>query len=550
QFTGTTSVLASGDPIQVVGLDPLTEIRYGYSSFQDASSANKDINKSFPLEYLELKLKRPVFYTVQQEGWLVVVGLDKTQTKVDVPELDFRFDAAKYQGAANIPANPRLNDFVAVAQANSRLLVVSREEVDLAKFRVFESKRALLPQLTARLSATRGKEVNPFPSDNFEGFEATTFKRDEYGLQVNQPLWQSGRLWGAYRQADLNRVMALENLRKQAQDLTYEMKKGYYSLLKFQSIYRIRRELVAQGEVIKDLVKKKLKFDLTSRSEVLNVNAQADQAAYKLTADEQDIALARLVIISLLNQDQMMPDPVPGALSFGRLSFNVESIISWAQEHRPDVRIAKLNAELARYAYKAARADGRIKLDANGFYGRSGAAFADDDFEMREAWNFGLRASRMFWGNTVKGNFTKEKTSPDLGQSFVTQSQQKSVELGILDNFPGMSNTKQAELQFERAKAELVEAARKAEFEVRQTYYNLEKAARQLEAVREDLQYRAKDLEITREKMKLGLAELSQLMQAEIANAEAQITEQEALSAYNVALADMDRVAGAEVVRD
>jgi len=56
-------------------------------------------------------------------------------------------------------------------------------------------------------------------------------------------------------------------------------------------------------------------------------------------------------------------------------------------------------------------------------------------------------------------------------------------------------------------------------------------------------------LEITREKVKLGLAELSQLMAAETAYAQAQITEQDALSAYNIALADMDRVAGAEVVR-
>jgi hypothetical protein len=38
-------------------------------------------------------------------------------------------------------------------------------------------------------------------------------------------------------------------------------------------------------------------------------------------------------------------------------------------------------------------------------------------------------------------------------------------------------------------------------------------------------------------------------MSAEIAYAQAQITEQDALSAYNISLAEMDRVAGAEVVR-
>ena len=240
------------------------------------------------------------------------------------------------------------------------------------------------------------------------------------------------------------------------------------------------------------------------------------------------------------------------ALSFGRLSFNVESIISWAQEHRPDVRIATLNAELSRYNMMAAKADRSFKLDASGFLGNAGAAFSDDPdgIQMRTAWNLGLRASKGFYGNTLRSSVSSEHTAPDLGQAFVTDTKQGSVEVGIWDAMPAVSNARQSELQWERAKAELVEASRKAEFEVRQTYYNLEKSARQLEAVREDLKYRQKDLEITREKVKLGLAELSQLMAADVANSQALITEQEALSAYNIALAEMDRVAGAEVVRN
>ncbi len=545
-----TAVYASGDPIQVVGTDPLSEIRYGYASFHDATSANRNRNDKFPLEYLELKLNRSVFYHVQQEGWVVVVGLDRTTSKVDVPDLDFRFEKAKYEGASNLPPNPRIDDFVTTSQANSQLLTVSRGEVELAKFRVSEARRALFPALTARASDTHGKEANPFPSQIFEGFEATTYKREEYGVQATQPLYESGRVYGAYKQAKLNRLMATENLRKQAQDLTYEMKKAYNTLLKNQAILRVRRELVAQGEQLKDMVRKKHQLDLTSKSEVLNVTAQADQAVYQLTSDEQDVALARLVVISLLNQAEPVPDPVPGALSFARLSFNIESIINWAQEHRPDVRIATLNAELAKYNMKAAKGDNRLKVDASGFLGKAGAAFEGDDFQLETAWNVGLKISQPFAGNTLRGSFTKEHTAPDLGQTFVTDSQQRTVELGILDAIPQVSNAQQSQLQYARAKAELVEASRKAEFEVRQTYYNLEKSARQLDAVRQDLKYRQKDLEITREKVKLGLSELSQLMAAEVAYAQAQITEQDALSAYNIALADMDRVAGAEVVRE
>jgi len=549
QFMSTQPVYASGDPVQVVGNDPLAEIRYGYSSFHDATAANRESSQRFPIDYLELRLNRAVFYHVQQEGWVLVIGLDKTATKVEVPELNFRFEAAKYEGAANLPTNPRMEDFVQTAQSNSRLLSVARDEAELAKARVFEAKRAMLPGITGRISATRGREVNPFPQDNFNGFEATAFRRDEYGLQITQPIYQSGRLYGAFKQAKLNRLMAQENVRKQAQDLTYEVRKAFYSLLRYQSILRIRRELVAQGEVIKDMVRKKLKLQLTAKSEVLNVTAQADQAAYQLTSDDQDVALARLVIISLINQAEAVPDPVPGALTFARMSFNVESIIAWAQEHRPDVRIAMLNTELARYNWEAAEGDKSVKLDASGFVGKAGASFSDDNFVMHGAWNVGLRLSDSFGGNGVRASFSKEHTAPDLGQSFVTETQQKSLEVSLLDQVPGVSAAKQAQLQYERSKAELVEASRKAEYEVRETFYNLEKAGRQLDAAREDLKYRQKDLEITREKVKLGLSELSQLMAAEVSYAQSQITEQDALSAYNIALAAMDRVAGAEVIK-
>jgi outer membrane protein len=546
----SSQVVSGAAPIQVVGVDPLSEIRYGYTTFQGAAVGGGDRETLNQLDYIELKLTRPVFYHVQQEGWVLVVGLDRTTAKVEVPELDFRFDSAQYQGAANLPDNPNVDSFVQVSLANSRLLTVAREESDLAKTRVFEAQRALFPSLTARVTSVRGKEVNPFPDDRFEGFESAAFRRDEYGFQLSQPIYESGRLMSAFRQSKINRQMALENLRKQAQDLTFEVKKAYFTLLKNQSILQARRHLVAQGEVIRDMVRQKQKLNLTSRAEVLNVNAQADQASYQLISDEQDVLLSRLVLISLMNQSNSAPDPLPGELGFSRMSFNVESIISWAQEHRPDVRIAKLNAELARQNWIATRADNNVKVAASGFVGRAAASFDEDPHEMQSAWNVGVRMSRSFWGNEMRASYAKENTAPDLGQSFIVESEQKSVEIGILDRIPARSNARQAQLTFERAKAELVEASRKAEYEVRETYYNLEKASRQLEAVRQDLIFRRKDLDITREKVKLGLAELSQHITAEVAHTQAMITEQDALSAYNIALAAMDKVAGAEVVRN
>ena len=51
-----------------------------------------------------------------------------------------------------------------MSQANSRLLTVARDEAELAKFRVWESRRALFPALTARVSS-RSARLGQDPSD-------------------------------------------------------------------------------------------------------------------------------------------------------------------------------------------------------------------------------------------------------------------------------------------------------------------------------------------------------------------------------------------------
>src|SRR5262249_25613586 len=69
----TTGVYASGAPIQIVGIDPLTEIRYGYSNFKDMNVTKEDQEHPALIDYLELRLSRSVFYHIQQQGWVVVV---------------------------------------------------------------------------------------------------------------------------------------------------------------------------------------------------------------------------------------------------------------------------------------------------------------------------------------------------------------------------------------------------------------------------------------------------------------------------------------------
>ena len=67
---------------------------------------------------------------IESRGFTIAV-FNRTTTKVEIPDLDFRVEKGEYEGAANLPPNPLDPDVVGVAQANSKLLSVARDEADL-----------------------------------------------------------------------------------------------------------------------------------------------------------------------------------------------------------------------------------------------------------------------------------------------------------------------------------------------------------------------------------------------------------------------------------
>jgi outer membrane protein TolC len=541
----TAPTVSKRPPIQRVEAGLVEEIRFGYKSGRLPEST------PVPLDYVLLRLSEDASYTIVQKEWFTVIEVSPRSRELLPAESDLLAPPSglpavatrKGKTLAVLPSNPTLPDFLEVGMANHVPLQIAREDLRLSKLKQFEASRALFPSVTGRYDESDGKLL----LDPTDPEDDSNFRRKEIGVQLGQPIFQSGRLYYSMRQASLQKHVSRQNVEKTKADFIFEVKKAYYNVIKAQRNVKQRRELAERADKIRELARKKRQLELITEAEGLGVESQHNQVQYRVLSDEKDLQLARLRLEALINHPQPLPEEIPDSqetldpdnLFTPRVP--MERLIEEAYARRPDMLSAEYNARLHIYGYKAARAEGRLRVDASGFVGKSGGAFDNEPLELQHSWNAGLQASLYFVGNSAKGLASREKKAPDLGEASRTRTESKSVSAGFLDGLKVISDKQQALINRDRALMERDQTRRNVEIEVREAVYNLEKAVIQLKGAQLESRYRDKEAVIARQKERMNLLEPSQVLQAELSFAEASVSKEDATAFYKVSVAALER---------
>jgi outer membrane protein TolC len=536
----TEPLVSLRPPVERAFSDLVEEIRLGYRDSRGPTDA------PLPLESIVVKLKESADYTLSQRDWLLVMELKPKGGGDDflpapqtiVPTLTRR------KSLMNLPKSPGLKEILQVGLHNHMPLRLAEAEYGLARLRVFEADRALLPSVSGRYTRSSGKLLRSTTT----ALDDIGFERREYGAQFGQPIFHSGRLYYSARQAAMQRQISLHNLEKVKAEATFDIIRAYNNLIKSQNVVRARRESSARANQIVELARKKKQLDLITPTEALSVESLYSQSYYRLLSDEKDLEIGRLKLAALLNVPELPAAIAPPAdLDVNRLlnlTAPVEALIDAAMAHRPELGVSEYNARFRSYGEKAARAERRLKIDASGFYGKAGGAFEDEPLELRPSWNLGLQAGLQFGGNSAKGTGTREKTVPDFGETTATELRSVSGEVGLLDSLKLINDHRQAVIERDKALDERDQTRRTIEVDVRESYYNIQKARIQIKGAVQEKEFRFRDLNILRQKERMNLADLSQTMNAEIAYGEAVNNYEEALSFYRVSLAGLEKALG------
>ena len=411
---------------------------------------------------------------------------------------------------------------------------IAQEEVDLAQMKTHEARRALYPVATLKFSWTTGTASN------------VDFREYTAGLQLEQPLFYSGRLIEAYRQSLVNLQVAEKRQGKVKADYGVELAEQYYQYIGAKASRAAQGGLVAEAERFRDQAKARFDKGLLTRLEVLNIEAQLNQARFQLANSENDLVLSRLKFIQKLgleanSQLVEVADEFPTPQLH---EIDPEEAVKLALQHKPDIQVNRLLVSFHEYERQIAEDKMKLKVDLSGFFGSSASAFETEPLDAGDDYFIGFKASRPWGANSATASVTKTKTSPRLGQTTRTDSTVWSTEVGILDQMQGLSEIQQAQVNLDKARRDLEDAKNSSVQEANEAIISYRKASLQLGYARQKIAFREEQVKILKAQASVNEALPSQVLEAIMRLADEKAGQAQALSTYHVSLAKLNKAIG------
>jgi len=176
------------------------------------------------------------------------------------------------------------------------------------------------------------------------------------GLSMSQPLFQAGEAYLGYQQAQLGREMAAAYLLSVRQQLMFQVTRAYFGLqLAQESLQVIRQAKETAAQHLK-IAQSRFNAGTTVRADVLSAEVHlAKLTQEELTASGQvKIAQSGLgMIVGLFEVGNRPLAPVPREAA--PLPPGLTNLQQTAQEQRPDLKSLELAARVARQEYSKAR---------------------------------------------------------------------------------------------------------------------------------------------------------------------------------------------------
>lgn len=437
------------------------------------------------------------------------LNLQKTEkTKLDVGKQWFGW----FQKETNVPEMPAgqvlsLGDCSKIAVRNHIPLQVATESIRLAEMRVNETKRNLLPSATLAAERYTGE------------MQARQYYGMKNYIEGQQPVFAGGQLWNAMKQAQTNVQISKCDYDKIRNDLTLQVKKGYYTIGKARENLRIQQELSKEVGVIYERKKKEAEFAVTSKLEFLNVGSQASQVGYQLAAAEGDVGIAELILKQTMNLDPLDTLLVDPKLEFRKVDVSYQEAVRAAYTYRPEIRMDTLMLQYYDYGRKIAAGKFWPKVDLLGSWGLAKEEYAsqdrlgpnaagnyDIDAKLEQQWYAGIKTSAPIWGSSFEYSYVREQWVPVVSAVQGTEAATNSWKVKILDRLDIYSDKQQAQIDYDRARQELNKVKQDTTLEVKEGVFDYEKALLQLDVATRKVKFQESDMEYNR--FRSGLDEI------------------------------------------
>jgi outer membrane protein TolC len=404
------------------------------------------------------------------------------------------------------PAQARtytLDEAIDVALAHNVSLAKAEESLHGARANVLSGWSGVLPRISGSVSRSDWLSVTPGAPDT---------ESESYGANVglSQTLL-SGSTFANIAGAHRNRTAQELSLDSTVRDVVFQVKQGYYGLLKAERLRDVQAEAMELAE--EQLRKTESLFDLgsASRSDLLKAQVQVGQAELALISADRAAETARASLCYVLGidvtSDLEVVDPPEDRAEAEVLEFDVGEAIA----RRPDVRAWEQYVVAARRSLLSSKAGRWPELSLSVGYSRDAGELGDLFEDMGDEYSRSTSLSLsvpIFNGLATKASIDNSKSSL------------RSAELSLRDV------KLQAAFEIETARLSVIEQARSVA------------VAEQSVAQAEE------DLRVSEERFRLRAASMLELIDARVAYSRARADLVEARYDYEIAKAELKLALG------
>jgi outer membrane protein TolC len=436
------------------------------------------------------------------------------------------------------------SDCLQIATERHLPIEIAEDKISLYQRKLVSALRELFPSVNFFYEHNKGfkllkADTNPGDRSN------QNFRSEKWRLALQQPVFRGGALWNKVNEERANLRSAKAEYDKVFLDLSIEVARAYFSYSKAKTMLEHKENAMATAKHLLSLSEEKMKAALISEIEHLNVQSQESQLQHDLEVVKEDIALALLDLQKVLHLD------VDQAIEVLQLEGEYSAAITKEMEARDgeeersedeqevilDVLVERAYADRPEFIIQKSKLDAAIyreKQAVGGWFpqatmgyemGQKAEAYIEDDnnppwdqehrvtFDVR--WNLAGSTARYMYDKNRQG-VGVEATEPGLLGTDGYYDRKNMVSFSVLDGLDQFEKTKSAEISRKESQLELELSEKDIVSQVKEAYFNYNRALIQLKSTNKRLAYRRKLVDLAKHRSEINEIQISEYIQAEM----------------------------------
>ncbi len=413
-------------------------------------------------------------------------------------------------------------DAVRMALSDSYQVVDAQKTKEIYEAKLSEANSYFYPSVSLDGAYSRALKKAKFVMGSggpFGGGMMEVGQNNTYtaGVNASYVLWSGGQVRNSARLAKVGAETGVFNLRHVQDLVTRQVVTFCYDIIYASALIRVQEEYLDIAKQHLAEAQAKYKQGLASNLDVLNQKVRVANIEPTVLQARKNFELGNLYLRQILNRDPEDPLALTWTLADLQLpqTAPLEDLYKTAMERRPELVLAKLAVDAARYNIKIAQAGHMPVLALNGNYTYNGV---------------------------TENGFPQHKTD-----YYWSSSAGATLSVPLFEGGKVRAQVLQKELAYEQAQAAYENKIKNVRIQVKEAWLNLEEARKRVEATRGVVEQARENLDTQMKRYRAGLTSQLELNDA-IANVN-DSDSQYVKAVYDgaVALSDLKFAVGAEV---